>query len=87
MTLSFLRHLQSKLIFQQLKIKREAERKDAIAKGLIDDPNKPRSLSEAIHFQGTCLDMCPEFEMHQREYQNNVEKWEIVVILAKPSIY
>jgi len=22
--------------------------------------------------------MCPEFEMHQREYQNNVEKWEIV---------
>jgi len=46
--------------------------------GLIDDPDKPRSLSDAIRFVGTCTDMCPEFEMHQREYQNNVEKWEIV---------
>jgi hypothetical protein len=46
--------------------------------GLIDDPDKPRSLSEAIRFVGTCAEMCPEFEMHQREYQNNVEKWEIV---------
>jgi nuclear mRNA export protein SAC3 len=64
---------------QQLKAKRDVERTDAIAKGLIDDPNKPRSLSEAIHFQGICLDMCPEFEMHQREYQNNVEKFEIVL--------
>ena len=67
-----------KLTFQQLKIKREAERKVAVARGLIDDPDKPRSLSEAIRFVGTCPDMCPEFEMHQREYQNNVEKWEIV---------
>jgi nuclear mRNA export protein SAC3 len=65
---------------QQLKVKRDVERTNAIAKGLIDDPNKPRSLSEAIHFQGTCLDMCPEFEMHQREFQNNVEKFEIVMI-------
>jgi hypothetical protein len=68
---------------QQLKVKRDVERMDAIAKGLIHDPNKPRALSEAIHFQGTCLDMCPEFEMHQREYQNNVEKFEIVLILME----
>jgi len=47
--------------------------------GLIDHPDKPRSLSDAIRFLGTCEDMCPEFEMHQREYQNNVEKWEIVL--------
>jgi hypothetical protein len=63
---------------KQLKIKREVERRTAIAQGLIADPDKPRSLSEAIRFVGTCRDMCPEFEMHQREYQNNVEKWEIV---------
>jgi hypothetical protein len=75
--------IETKLTIQQLKIKREAERKVAVAKGLIDDPDKPRSLSEAIHFVGTCPDMCPEFEMHQREFQNNVEKWEIVGIRRK----
>ena len=66
------------LNLDQLKVKREAERKLAIANGLIDNPDKPRNLSEAISFIGTCLDMCPEFEMHQREFQNNVEKLEIV---------
>lgn len=60
-------------------MKRESERKLALEMGLIDDPDKPRSLSDAIRFAGTCEDMCPEFEMHQREYQNNVEKWEIVL--------
>jgi hypothetical protein len=64
-------------------VKREAERKQAIASGLVDDPDKPRSLSEAIHFVGTCQTMCPEFEMHQREFQNNVEKWEIVLDCEK----
>ena len=70
-----------------MRIKREAERKQAIAQGLIDDPNKPRNLSEAIRFVGTCTDMCPEFEMYQREYQNNVDKWEIVMttVEAQPS--
>jgi hypothetical protein len=53
--------------------------------GLIDDPDKPRSLSEAIRFVGTCAEMCPEFEMHQREYQNNVEKWEIVFPESLPA--
>ena len=75
--------MERSLPLQQLKVKREAERKVAVAKGLIDDPDKPRSLSEAIRFVGTCPDMCPEFEMHQREYQNNVEKWEIVGIRRK----
>ncbi|KAF8509854.1 SAC3/GANP/Nin1/mts3/eIF-3 p25 family-domain-containing protein, partial [Hysterangium stoloniferum] len=25
---------------------------------------------------GTCMDMCPEFERHEREYQKDVDEWE-----------
>lgn len=63
-------------------MEREVERKQAVAKGLIADPDKPRNLTEAIRFVGTCPDMCPEFEMHQREYQNNVAEWEKVLITS-----
>ncbi|EEB09276.1 nuclear export factor Sac3 [Schizosaccharomyces japonicus yFS275] len=63
--------------FEELRASREEERKEAIKKGLIDDPSKPRQLNEAVTFTGTCMDMCPEYEREQREYQNNLEKWEI----------
>lgn len=55
---------------------REAERLDAIKRGLIDDPAKPKALEQASTFVGTCPDMCPRYEREQREYQNNVERWE-----------
>ncbi|KAK3820498.1 MAG: SAC3/GANP/Nin1/mts3/eIF-3 p25 family-domain-containing protein, partial [Linnemannia gamsii] len=60
----------------QLKEKRVKERQDAIRQGTIPDPDKPRRLEDAISFVGTCMDMSPEFERHEREYQTNVEKFE-----------
>ncbi|EPY51251.1 nuclear export factor Sac3 [Schizosaccharomyces cryophilus OY26] len=63
--------------FEELRRLRDKEREDAIQKGLIDDPSKPRQLDEAVTFVGTCPDMCPEYEREQREYQNNLERWEI----------
>ncbi|EFP86402.2 uncharacterized protein PGTG_12358 [Puccinia graminis f. sp. tritici CRL 75-36-700-3] len=62
--------------FLELKPHRDAERQNAVRQGLIPDPLKPRRLDEALPFLGTCLDMCPEFERHEREYQNNSDRWE-----------
>ncbi|KAF9951101.1 hypothetical protein BGZ72_007308 [Mortierella alpina] len=62
--------------FEELRDKRVTEREDAIRRGLIPDPNKPVRLEDAITFIGTCNDMCPEFERHEREYQQSVEKFE-----------
>ncbi|KAF9428395.1 hypothetical protein BGZ94_002535 [Podila epigama] len=62
--------------YEELKEKRIQERRDAIKNGTIPDPDKPRRLEDAIEFVGTCTDMCPEFERHEREYQQNVESFE-----------
>ncbi|KAG0241697.1 hypothetical protein BGW41_005572 [Actinomortierella wolfii] len=62
--------------YEELKEKRVIERENAIRSGAIPDPNKPRRLEDAIQFIGTCLDMCPEFERHEREYQQSLEKFE-----------
>lgn len=58
----------------QLKKRREQERLDAIANGFLADPNRPRSLAEAITPVGTCQDLCAEFERLERIVQNDV--WE-----------
>ncbi|KAK0915084.1 actin cytoskeleton and mitosis protein [Friedmanniomyces endolithicus] len=58
---------------------RARERAGAILQGLIADPDKPRSLAEAITPVGTCQDMCAEFERVQRAAQNDVWKEEMTV--------
>ncbi|CCG84170.1 protein of unknown function [Taphrina deformans PYCC 5710] len=63
--------------YTELTALREKERLDAIKKGLIDDPTKPKALEDARVFRGTCLDMCPLYEREQREFQNDVKRWEI----------
>ena len=35
-------------------------------------------LDQATDFEGTCQDMCPEWEREEREYQNNVDPLERV---------
>ena len=35
-------------------------------------------LDEATDFEGTCEEMCPEWEREEREYQNNVDPLERV---------
>lgn len=63
--------------YARLTALREAERAEAIRSGQIDDPEKPKALEEAQVFLGTCRDMCPLYEREQREYQNDVKKWEV----------
>ncbi|KAG9803241.1 hypothetical protein KCU77_g23317, partial [Aureobasidium melanogenum] len=58
--------------FQALKKRREQERIHAIAQGFLADPDKPRTLAEAITPVGTCPDMCPEFERLERVVQKDV---------------
>ncbi|KAK5119962.1 hypothetical protein LTR85_007038 [Meristemomyces frigidus] len=58
--------------YESLTKSRERERRQAIAQGLIADPDKPRSLAEAITPVGTCQEMCAEYERAQRAVQNDV---------------
>ncbi|KAF2142972.1 uncharacterized protein K452DRAFT_226338, partial [Aplosporella prunicola CBS 121167] len=62
------------LTLLQLKTNREKERKHAIANGFLADPDKPRTLAEAITPVGTCQDMCAEWERVERIVQKDV--WE-----------
>lgn len=62
----------------QLKPLREEQRLKAIKAGLIPDPSKPMRLDQATDFEGTCEEMCPEWEREEREYQNNVDPLERV---------
>ncbi|GAA5886681.1 hypothetical protein JCM6882_005853 [Rhodosporidiobolus microsporus] len=62
--------------YLELKPLREAQRLAAIKSGLIPDPSKPMRLDEARDFEGTCEEMCPEWEREEREYQNNVDPLE-----------
>ncbi|EON66017.1 hypothetical protein W97_05260 [Coniosporium apollinis CBS 100218] len=60
--------------YQALKKHREKERAEAIANGFLADPDRPRTLAEAITPVGTCQDMCPEYERVERIVQKDV--WE-----------
>ncbi|KAI9689555.1 MAG: hypothetical protein M1822_010206 [Bathelium mastoideum] len=64
--------------WQALKKEHDQERSSAIAKGLISDPDKPRTLAEAITPVGTCQDKCPEYERVERVVQKDVwkEEWD-----------
>ncbi|KAI9285414.1 SAC3/GANP/Nin1/mts3/eIF-3 p25 family-domain-containing protein [Umbelopsis sp. AD052] len=65
-----------KIHYEELKKLRAHEREDAMRKGLIDDPDKPRKLQDAIKFTGTCQDMCPQFERLERELQHGLDQLE-----------
>ncbi|KAF2157990.1 hypothetical protein K461DRAFT_212950, partial [Myriangium duriaei CBS 260.36] len=61
-----------------LKKRREEERKQAIRDGFLADPDKPRTLAEAITPVGTCPDMCAEYERLERIVQKDVWSQETV---------
>jgi len=50
----------------------------AIRDGFLADPDRPRTLAEAITPVGTCQDMCAEFERVERAVQNDVWGPELV---------
>ncbi|EME43174.1 hypothetical protein DOTSEDRAFT_99333, partial [Dothistroma septosporum NZE10] len=55
-----------------LKAYREQEKKDAVAQGLMTDPDKAVALADAITLVGQCQDMCSEYEMTLRVNRNEV---------------
>jgi nuclear mRNA export protein SAC3 len=59
--------------WQTSKVYRGKVRATLIRAGLLDDPDKPKKLSEAIDFKGTCEDMCPEFEKITRIIEHDVQ--------------
>ncbi|KAJ3322680.1 hypothetical protein HDU76_013832 [Blyttiomyces sp. JEL0837] len=62
--------------FMELKEGREALRLKFIQEGKMSDPNVKMTLDEATDFIAECPDMCPEFEIHEREFQNTLHVLE-----------
>lgn len=65
------------VLYDQFKENRVRERQQAIAQGLIPDPDNPTRLEDAIDFRGTCQAKCPDFEMLEREIQNGLDALEM----------
>ncbi|KAG0648359.1 SAC3 family 1 [Hyphodiscus hymeniophilus] len=59
--------------WQTYKGYRAKVRESLIRAALLDDPDKPKKLSEAIDFKGTCEDMCPDFERITRIVERDVQ--------------
>lgn len=62
--------------WMQMKQHRSKVRQVLMKAGLIDDPDKPKKLSEAIDFKGTCEEMCPRFEQITRIMEHDVKNLE-----------
>lgn len=62
--------------WQTMKAYRAKVRTCLIRNGFLDDPDKPKKLSEAIDFRGTCEDMCPKFEKITRIVEHDVQSAE-----------
>ena len=62
--------------WMQMKQHRHKVRQVLMKAGLIDDPDKPKKLSEAIDFKGTCEEMCPRFEQITRIMEHDVKNLE-----------
>ncbi|KAL6945255.1 hypothetical protein ACO0QE_002704 [Hanseniaspora vineae] len=65
-------------LYDMFRKMRVMERKMMENKKLVDKAEESKDLSEAIVFQGTCLDMCPIFERTRRSLENNVSNLEKV---------
>jgi hypothetical protein len=60
-------------LYNDYKAYRDKVRVSLIRAGLLDDPDKPKKLSEALEFKGTCEDMCPEFERASRIMDGRID--------------
>jgi hypothetical protein len=59
-----------------MKASREDLRQMYIASKKMADPNIQYTLGDAPQFVAECMDFCPEFERHEREYQSGLDKLE-----------
>ncbi|KAJ3223932.1 hypothetical protein HDU81_008825 [Chytriomyces hyalinus] len=64
------------LIEFQMKGQRDALKEKYIREGKILADDAKVSLNDAVSLVGECLDMCPEFERHEREYQRGLHPLE-----------
>lgn len=64
--------------FFEMKQQRDAQRLEYIRLGVLPDPDKAQDLSAAKSLTGTCMEMCPEFERVEREFQNEGDALEMV---------
>lgn len=63
-------------LYETLKKMRDVERKVMESKGLVDEADSAKDLTDAIIFQGTCEDMCPIFERARRNVEHTVYSYE-----------
>ncbi|CDK28216.1 unnamed protein product [Kuraishia capsulata CBS 1993] len=63
-------------LFDQFREMREAERKEMERANLVDAENAKKTLTDALVFRGSCLDMCPVNERIERIHKKQVSKWE-----------
>ncbi|KAI1305673.1 hypothetical protein F5Y03DRAFT_355537 [Xylaria venustula] len=61
---------------ESYKAYREKARKSLIRAGLIDDPNKRRTLQQALDFRGISEEMCPEWEKITRIIEYDIRNPE-----------
>ncbi|KAI8826513.1 SAC3/GANP/Nin1/mts3/eIF-3 p25 family-domain-containing protein [Chytriomyces cf. hyalinus JEL632] len=59
-----------------MKSQRDALKEKYIREGKILADDAKVSLNDAVSLVGECLDMCPEFERHEREYQRGLHPLE-----------
>ncbi|MCO5583323.1 hypothetical protein L7F22_037233 [Adiantum nelumboides] len=63
--------------FFEMRSQRETLRAKYIREGILPDPEKPTDLTEAKTLTGTCMEMCPDFEREEREFQNEGDTLEM----------
>lgn len=63
-------------LYEEFQKMRETERSKMESLGLVDAENISKDLTDAIAFQGSCLEMCPIFERVRRQLENNVKALE-----------
>jgi hypothetical protein len=60
----------------QLKAQRTDLMLNYIKEKKMADPDLKYSLSNAVKLVPLCMDMCPEFERHEREFTNSLDSYE-----------
>jgi hypothetical protein len=63
----------------QLKKRRPEDKERFIELGLMN-PDRAIAIQDRVPIQGTCEDMCPEYERVRRQAQNDVSSPEFVGI-------
>lgn len=67
-------------LFMQMKDERDSLTQTYIRQKKMADPDAKYNLGKEPQFVPECMDMCPLFERHEREYQNGLIRFEMVLL-------